>query len=127
MTPVRKRNGMNRALAFAAIAEAATGVLLVAAPSLVSRLLLGAELMGVAIVLGRVAGISLVSLGVACWPGGAAGRYPLSGMLTYGVLITTYLTYLGLRGESAGPVLWTVVVLHAVLTALLWRSWSGRP
>ena len=60
---------MNKPLAFAALAEAATGVALIVVPSLVVRLLLGTELSGVAVAVGRVAGISLLSLGVACWPG----------------------------------------------------------
>ena len=60
---------MNKPLAFAALAEAATGVALIVVPSLVARLLLGTGLSGVAIAVGRVAGISLLSLGIACWPG----------------------------------------------------------
>jgi hypothetical protein len=38
-------------------------------PSLVGQLLLGEELTGVAIPVGRVAGIVLTALGAACWPG----------------------------------------------------------
>ena len=87
-------------------------------PSLVGRLLLGAELTGVAIPVARVLGIALIALGVACWPGPA-----LLGMLTYGALVTLYLLYLGIRGEWVGPLLWPAVVLHAVLTLLLARAW----
>ena len=57
---------MNKPLAFAALAEAATGAALIVVPSLVARMLLGAELSGVAVAVGRVAGISLLSLGFAC-------------------------------------------------------------
>ena len=53
----------------AAIAEAATGVALVIVPALVGQLLLGAELAGAAIPVARVAGIALIALGIACWPG----------------------------------------------------------
>ena len=60
-------------------------------------------------------GIALIALGVACWP----GRTALCGMLTYSVLATLYLGYLGIRGEWVGPLLWPAVVLHAVLTILL--------
>jgi hypothetical protein len=38
-------------------------------PGLVGRLLLGEELTGIAIPVARVAGIALVGLGMACWPG----------------------------------------------------------
>jgi len=67
---------MSRVLVLAAIGEIATGVALLLVPSLVGQLLLGAELTGVAASVARVAGIALVGLGVACWPG-----TPLLGML----------------------------------------------
>lgn len=108
-----------RLLAFAAVGEAATGLALLLIPSLVSRVLLGTELTGVAIPIARVTGIALVGLGVACWPNWKA----LCGMLTYGTLVTVYLAYLGIRGEWVGPLLWPAVVLHALLTLLLAWLW----
>ena len=109
---------MNKPLAFAAIAEAATDAALLVIPSLVGRLLLGAELTGVAIPVARVTGIALLALGVGCWPGPA-----LVGMLTYSTLATVYLAYLAFGGEWVGPLLWPVVVLHAVITIFLGRAW----
>ena len=47
-------------------------------------------------------------------------------MLTYSVLATLYLAYLGIRGEWVGPLLWPAVALHAVLTLLLGRVWFKR-
>ncbi len=114
---------MNKPLAFAALAEAATGVTLIVVPSLVARLLLGTELSGIGVAVGRVAGISLLSLGFACWPGKVPTHAPLCGMATYGLLVTFYLMYLGLRGEWVGPLLWPAVALHALLTLLLARAW----
>ncbi len=64
------------------------------APSLVGQLLLGAELTGIAVTVARVAGIALIALGVACWPG-----TPLLGMLTYSAAVTLYLAYVGLGGR----------------------------
>ena len=110
---------MKQVLRLAAVSEAATGLALLAVPSLVGRLLLGEELAGVAIPVARVLGIALVALGVACWPGGTT----LCGMLTYSVLATGYLAWLGIRGEWVGPLLWPAVGLHAVLTILLAGSW----
>lgn len=107
-----------RVLAFAAIGEAITGLALLIVPSLVSWLLLGTELTGISIPIARVTGIALVGLGIACWPGCTA----VCGMLTYSGLVTLYLSYLGMRGEWVGPLLWPVVVLHAVLTLLLVRA-----
>jgi hypothetical protein len=109
---------MKSLLVVAAVGEAATGVALLLVPSLVGQLLFGAELAGVAMTMARVAGIALVALGVACWPGP-----PLAGMLTYGAVATIYLAYLGLAGGSTGILLWPAVVVHAVLTALLARAW----
>jgi hypothetical protein len=103
-----------KVLAFAAIGETATGVALLLAPSLVGQLLLGTELTGTAVIVARLAGIALIALGLACWPG-----TPLLGMLFYNAAVTLYLAYVGFAGGSAGALLWPVVVLHAILTALL--------
>ena len=113
---------MKKLIPLAAVAEAATGLALLVVPSLVARLLLGAELTGVAFPVSRVAGIALIALGVACWPGATA----LCGMLTYSALATVYLGYLAIGGQWVGPLLWPAVVLHAVLTILLARAWLGR-
>jgi len=108
---------MKWALVLAAVGEAVTGVALLVVPSLVGRLLLGEELAGVAIPVARVAGIALIGLAVACWPGKA-----LIGMLTYSVAVTLYLAYLGFASGVAGVLLWPAVVVHAILTALLTRA-----
>lgn len=108
---------MKNALTFAAIGEAATGLALLFVPSLVGQLLLGEQFTGVAIPVARVAGIALIALGITCWPGPT-----LLGMLTYSLLITLYLAYLGFAGGLSGVFLWPVVILHAILTALLTRD-----
>jgi hypothetical protein len=107
---------MKNALTFAAVAEVVTGVALLIAPSLVVNLLLGEQLTGLAMPVARVAGIALIALGIACWPGS-----PLVGMLTYSSLVTLYLAYLGFAGLS-GTLLWPAVVLHGILTALMSRD-----
>jgi hypothetical protein len=113
---------MKRVLIFAAVGEAGTGLALLIVPSLVVRLLLGEELTGIAIPVARVAGIALIALGVACWPGTL-----LAGMLTYSAAVALYLAYLGFAGGSSGILLWPAVVLHLILTALLTRaSISGK-
>ena len=112
---------VNRVLAIAAVAEAATGAALLIVPSLVGRVLLGEELSGVALQVARVAGIALVALGIACWPGP-----PRIGMLIYSAAVMVFLAYVGLTG-GGGVLLWPAVVLHAILTALLaWASKSGN-
>ena len=46
----------------------------------------------------------------------------LVGMLSYSVLATLYLACLGFAGSLTGVLLWPVVVLHVILTALLIRD-----
>ena len=108
---------MNGVLIFAAVAEAGTGMALLVVPSLVGQLLLGEDLTGIALPVARVAGIALIALGLACWPGP-----PRAGMLAYSAAVTLYLGYLGFVGGLAGVLLWPAVVLHLILTALLARG-----
>jgi hypothetical protein len=51
----------------AAAIEAVTGLFLLIVPHLLVKLLLGVDATGVAILIGRVAGIALLSLGLGCW------------------------------------------------------------
>ena len=116
---------MRTVLALAAAAEGATGLVLFAYPPIVIRLLLGAEIGGAGELVSRVLGIALIGLGVACWPSRST-RQPLYAMLTYGVLATLYLAYVGVRGEGAGVLLWPAVAAHAIIVALLLRARSGE-
>jgi len=113
---------MKRVLVFAAVGEIGTGLGLLIVPALVGRLLLGESLTGIAIPVAGVAGIALIALGVACWPGP-----PRVGMLIYSAAVALYLGYLGLAGGLTGILLWPAVILHAILTALLTRASTGPP
>lgn len=122
---------MQRLLLLAAASEAAMGLALLVYPPAVVRLLFGTEIIGAGIVMSRIAGIALLALGIACWPGRAMrGRAAAAGggMLAYSLLATLYLAYLGLGGEWTGKLLWLAVAVHAVLTVLLARAWlKDRP
>jgi hypothetical protein len=111
---------MKRVLILAAVSEVATGVGLLILPALVVRLLFGVEPSGVAVVIARVTGIALISLGIACWPG---RMNPFRGMLTYNALMSSYLVWVGIQGEWVGPLLWVVAVLHVLITILLAGAW----
>jgi len=113
---------MKWVLVLAAVGEAATGIALLLVPSLVGQLLLGAELTGIAAVVARVAGIALIALSVACWPGP-----PLLAMLGYSAAIALYFAYLGFTGGASGILLWPAVVLHVILTAILIRAYRAEP
>lgn len=108
---------MKGVLIFAAVGEAGTGMALLIVPALVGRLLLGEELTGIALPIARVAGIALIALGVACWPGPAR-----LGMLIYSAAVMLYLAYVGFAGGLAGILLWPAVILHGIMTALLTRA-----
>jgi hypothetical protein len=95
---------MKKVLIFAAVAEAATGIALLAAPSLVGHLLFGQEFTGVTIPAARVTGIALIALAIACWPGPA-----LVGMLAYGVAVTLYLAYVS---QEVSPEFFSGLPLH---------------
>jgi hypothetical protein len=117
---------MRKVLALAAMGEAATGFVLLVYPPIVARLLFRAGISGVGVVMSRIAGIALISLGLACWPGSAAPNSvarALWGMLCYSLLATLYLAYLGIRGAWVGVLLWPAVAVHGVLTFLLGRAW----
>jgi len=111
---------MKQALVFAAIGEAMTGLALLIVPSWIGQLLFGTELTDVAAIAARVAGLALVALGIACWPGAQ-----LIGMLAYSAGVTLYLGWVGLAAGSIGILLWPVVVLHLILTTLLMRALTG--
>jgi len=108
-------------LTIAALGEGATGLVLLAYPPIVIRLLFGGEIAGAGVIMSRIAGISLIALGVACWPS-ADTRRAFYGMLTYSVLAMLYLVYVGVTG-GAGILLWPAAATHAVLSVLLFLAW----
>lgn len=113
---------MKHAPAVAALAEAATGLALLLAPALAGRLLLEADLTGIAIPISRVLGIALLGLSVACISGGAAIR----GMLLYSGLVTLYLAWIGIGGQWVGPLLWPAVAAHALIAISLAHGFPKR-
>jgi len=111
---------MKRFLILTAVIEAATGLALIALPALVVRLLLGAEISGASIPLGRVAGAALLALGVACWLArddaqSRATRGLVVAMLMYNLVATAVLAFAGIGLGLHGVVLWPAVVLHAAM------------
>ena len=102
--------------------EAVTGVALIADPSLVARVLLGAGLSGAGIAVGRVGGLGLLSLGLACWRSGDdATARAIWALFIYNLLAAIYLGYLRLGGGFDSYLLWPACALHALLAVLLAR------
>jgi hypothetical protein len=122
-------NTSGKILAFAAVVEVGTGLVLMIDPAIVVKLLLGAEVSGTGILLGRCFGVALLALGVACWPGRSraeSGSPAFRGMLIYNALIALYLAYLGTVGHLGGLLLWPGVALHAVVALLLGWTWRDE-
>ncbi len=116
-----RRVSPSKILRFASTVEIGTGAILIVAPAIVCRLLLGVEISGTATMLGRFFGIALLCLGIACWPGAdpaGPGSAPIVAMLTYNAVIALSLTYVGF-GETGGALLWPAMALHAVIAAML--------
>ena len=118
-------NTPRKILAFTAVVEVGTGLALMLDPAIVVKLLLGASASDAAMPLGRVAGVALIALGVACWPSrqrAEGGSPAFRAMLIYNVLIALYLAYLGTVEHQAGLLLWPGVALHAIVATLLLRA-----
>jgi hypothetical protein len=102
----------------AAIEAAATGLILLVSPALFGRLILGGDLSDPGQALGRLTGIVLWGFALTSWPDPSA-RSVTRAMLTYHLLATIYLFYLGVAGNSVGVLLWPAVALHLLFTVLL--------
>ena len=118
--------GTKKLLGLAAVLEGATGLVLIIHPGLVAQGLFGDGVAGAGMALSRVAGFALLALGVACWQGREAGSgnaRSTGAMLTYSLLVTIYLVYLGVVARLAGILLWPAVVVHAVWIFLVVAAW----
>ncbi len=119
---------MKLLLTLTALIEIPTGVALLVVPAFVVWILLGAEISGAAIPLGRLAGVALLALGAACWQArgdtqGCAARGLIMAMLVYNVGAVIVLGAAGLQLQPGGIALWPVVILHAVITVWCLRVW----
>lgn len=110
--------------------EVLTACLLIVAPAVFARLLLGAELSDAGATLGRLAGISLLALVLACWPRATSHRQaaqPVLALLVFSVLCALFLAYIGFGAERAGVLVWPAAATHAAMAGLLfWSSLAER-
>ncbi len=105
-----------------AVLEAATGMALLASPSVPVSLLLGAALEASGLAVARVAGAALLSIAVACWLArtdaeGPAGRALIMAMLVYNAAVVAVLAHAALSVAATGVLLWPAVGLHTALAA----------
>jgi hypothetical protein len=123
---------MKRLLQITTLLEAPTGLALIILPAFVVRLLLGTEISGVAVPLGRMAGLAVLALSIACWLAGydvksCAARGVVSAMVIYNLGAVWILGAAGIQSPPAGILLWPVVILHAAMAAWCVASLVRKP
>ena len=116
-------------LLFSLAAEGGVGIIVVLAPELVAPLLFGAEVTGAGVAYGRLLGMTLLVLVIACWPrADAVSRPALHAVLAYNLLAALYLAWLGVAHRPAGILLWPAVAEHVLVALLLAaRMRDARP
>jgi hypothetical protein len=120
-----------------ALVETATGLTLLVSPTLVISLLLGASLDAPAtLVLARMAGAALLSLGCACWLARHDGQNRgvgglVAAMLLYNSVAVAVLANAGVQARLIGVLTWPAVALHAALAVWCiaslrsgWQVWT---
>jgi hypothetical protein len=113
--------------------EAGIGLGLLAAPSVVARLLLGATLdASAAQTVARVAGVALLAVGVACWLAAfdtqsCAARGVVSATVLYNVGAVAVLGAAGIQSQQVGIGLWPAVILHTAMTVWCVTSLLRKP
>ena len=118
-----------------AVFEVATAAALLILPALTLALLFGpGPDTATSLMLARLFGAPLLSLGVMCWtassgPGGQAARSQVAAMLIYNVIVAALLIYSATVVGLAGLALWPAVIAHGLLAG--WclaelRQWGRR-
>jgi len=123
---------MKKLLITTAVGETATGLAMLAFPSLVASLILGSSLdTAVALAVARVAGVALVALGVACWLArhdehARAARGLVGAMVFHNAGIFAVLVYGALSTGVSGIALWPIVMVHAAMGVWCITSLGAR-
>jgi hypothetical protein len=104
-----------------ASAETGAGLTLLLSPPLLAGLLLGVSLDDqAALIVGRIAGAALLSLGGACWLArddgpSRARRGLIAAMLLYNCAAVAVLANAAMGVRLVGVLMWPAVAVHAVL------------
>jgi hypothetical protein len=118
----RWRVTMKALLTVFVLVEVGVGLILGIYPSLMTRLLFTTQLdTTTAVITGRVAGIALLSLLIACWVArndvqSLVARGIVAGMLLYNAGVVALLLAAGMAPDLTGVLLWPAIVVHAAQT-----------
>ena len=110
-------------LSVTGVLEAATGLGLLVAPSVIVELLLGAAPGASAgVTVSRVAGVALLALGVGCWlardeTASDAARALVAALLLYNIGVVVVLAIAWASPMPVGIAFWPVVLAHTGLAA----------
>jgi len=114
-----------------ALFEGGTALALLVAPSLIVELLLGEGLASPqSLVLGRITGVALVSVSVACWLATRGDRSNaqtglVASLLIYNIGVPVLLIHAALVSRMHGIALWPATVSHLLLA--IWCLACLRP
>ena len=103
------------------LVEVGAGLTLVVAPSVLTTLLVGTQLdTPTALIVGRVAGIALLSLVIACWVARTDALNPVArglvaGMLLYNAGIVALLVHADTSLGLTGVLQWPAILIHGAL------------
>ena len=122
---------MKNLLIVTGIFESVTGILLLISPSLPVSILFDSSVDNpVGLLIGRLAGAALLSLGVACWLVRNEKSRAVTGvaiaMLLYNVVALVLLTFAGLIVHLSGMGLWPAVFIHVVLSIWCIKNILGK-
>jgi hypothetical protein len=103
--------------------EVLTGLGLVVAPSLLSRLLFGSDLNAAGDAAGHLAGLVIICLAAAVWPRGGESTesQALIALAALSWLVSVFLLVFGVWGGSVGLLFWPAAALHFMLALMLTR------
>ena len=119
---------MKNLLVTTAVLESGTGLVLVAIPTALATLLLGAPLdTPVGLTVARVGGVALLAIGTACWLARLDGhsrvvRGLAGAVAIYNAGAVVIFVYAALALRLSGIGLWPVVLVHAAMTAWCIKS-----
>ena len=118
----RKMRLQRMLLAIAAVIETLAGLGLILMPDATMQLLFGGRPDGVGMMMGRVAGVALLALGVACWgargdSGGEARAVTVRAITLYNAGAGALLVLFAITGQAAGLGAWSAGLFHLALAA----------